>query len=75
MKCQKQVVSVCSGGSRPSDNWGGERGAGHSDPEIRERGRSQNFFSALRASVSSRNKGNGGGGGEGAVPSPGSATV
>ena len=63
----KDTNTVNSGGSRPSDKgWGG----GHADPEIREGPVSppQNF-SALWASVWSKNKGGGG-----ARPSPGSAT-
>ena len=58
----------------PSDKVGGRR-SGHPDPEISgggERGRSQNFFSALWTSVWSKNMG-GGGGAPG--PSLGSATV
>ena len=42
--------------------WGGG-GGGHPDPEIsggRRRGRSENFFSALRTSVWSKNMGGGG---------------
>ena len=42
-----------SGGSRPSDKGGGP---GHSDPEIRGEPGLQIFFSALRASVWSKNK-------------------
>ena len=65
---------VFSGGSRPSDNGGGGGkgglGGGHPDPEIRGRTRSpKKFFSVLRASFWSTNKGWGGAG-----PSPGSAT-
>ena len=56
---------VCSGKSRPLDKWGG----GHPDPEIRG-GPSQNFVSALWASVWSNNKG----GPRPPGPSPGSAT-
>ena len=45
------------------------RGGGHPDPEIRERGPvSKIYFSALRASFWSKNKG-------GPGPFPGSATV
>ena len=43
---------MTSGGSRPSDT--GE--PGHPDPEIR-RARSENFFSAIRASVWSKHTG------------------
>ena len=48
-----------SGGSRPSDKGGrGGRGAGHPDAEIRGGARSQKqIFSALWASVWSKNKG------------------
>ena len=53
-----------SGGSRTSDKGGG--GGGHPDPEIRE-GSPKTFFSALWASVWSKNKG-------GVGPSPGSTT-
>ena len=52
----------------------GGGGGGHPDTEIR-RGGLQNFFSVLRASFSSRNKGKEGGGGRGVGPSPGSATI
>ena len=61
VKCQEEVVFY-SGRSRPSD--GGEGGGGVV---------SKKFFSALQASVSSRNKAKVGGRGGG--PSPGSATV
>ena len=44
-----------NGGSRPSDKGGG--GGGHPDPEIRRGPASENFFSALRASFWSKNKG------------------
>ena len=58
-------VSGTSGGSRPSDRGGGGGG-----------GAQKNLFSALRASVSSRNKAKGGErGAGGAGPSPASATV
>ena len=51
-------------------------GPGHPDPEIRGGGAVSKFFlSALRASVSSRNKAKGGWEGGGAGPSPGSTTV
>ena len=57
-----------SGGSRPSDNGGGE--GAHPDPEIRGAGAvSKIFFSALRASVWPKKRG------ARAVSSPGSATV
>ena len=58
-----------SGGSRPSDKrGGGGRGGGHQDHEIRGGGLSQkNVFSALWASVWSKNKVGG--------PSSGFATV
>ena len=52
---------VFSGGSRPSDKGGGGGGGlggGHPDPEIRGRTRSpKKFFSVLRASFWSTNKG------------------
>ena len=44
-----------SGGSRPSDKGGG--GAGHPDPELGGGLSPKQFFSALRASVWSNNKG------------------
>ena len=47
-----------SGRSKPSDKGGG--GSGHRDPEIRGEERDQKFFSALRASVWSKNKWAGG---------------
>ena len=53
------------GGSRHTDKGGGG-GGGHPDPEIR---RGAVFFSALTATVWSKNKG-----GRGVGPSPGSAT-
>ena len=49
----------------------GGGGRGHRDPEIRGVGSPKNFFSALRASFWSKNKGGGGPPG----PSPGSATA
>ena len=58
------------GGSRPSDKGGGEGGGGHLDPEIRGARSQKKFFSALRASFWSKNKG---GAGPRASP-PGSAT-
>ena len=60
------------GGSRPLDKGGGEGGGrGHLDPEIRGPGLKKKFFSALRGSVWSKNKG----GGAGPLGlSPGSAT-
>ena len=45
-----------TGGSRPSDK-GGRVGGGHLDPEIRGARSQKKFFSALRASVWSKNKG------------------
>ena len=60
--CQQgRLVSIVlgSGGSRPSDKGGGG-GGGHPDPEIRGGpGLKKNFFSALRASFWSKNKGGG----------------
>ena len=47
------------GGFRPSDK-GGRMGGGHLDPEIRGARSQKKFFSALRASVWSKNKGGGG---------------
>ena len=59
-----ESCTACSGGFRPSDKWGGgggEGGGGHPDPEISGEGGGHNkFFSALRASVWSKNKGGGG---------------
>ena len=55
---QGRLVSIVlgSGGSRPSDKGGG----GHPDPEIRGGpGLKKIFFSALRASFWSKNKGGG----------------
>ena len=46
-----------SGGSRPSDMGGGGGEDGHPDPEITEGRSPKNFFSALRASVWSKNNG------------------
>ena len=63
------MIGDTSGGSRPSDNGGG--GGVHPRLEIREGGGGRppkKFFSALRASFWSKNKG-------GPGPSPGSATV
>ena len=52
----------------------GGGGGSHLDPQIREGGRSpKKIFSALQASVWSKNKGGGGAGPPG--PSPGSATA
>ena len=59
-----------NGGSRPSDKVGGGE-AGHPDPEIRRGPASENFFSTLRASFWSKNKGEAQGPSN---PSPGSAT-
>ena len=50
-----EVSSTVSGGSRPSDRGGGGGGV-HPDPEIR-RASLHNFFSILRASFWSKNKG------------------
>ena len=61
-------AAIClrtSGGYRPSDNGG----PGHPDPEIKGGGLKKIFFSTLRASVWSKNKGGGLG------PSPGSTTT
>ena len=60
-----------SGGSRPSDNGVG-RGGGHPHPEIREGGGLQFFFRPFGPQFRLEIRGMGG---EGAVPSPGSATV
>ena len=49
------------GGTRPSDKGGGGRvGGGHLDPEIRGARSQKKLFSALRASVWSKNRGGGG---------------
>ena len=53
--CDAESVSVRSGRSRPSDKEGG-----HPGPEIRGRdGVQKKFFSALWASVWSKNRGGG----------------
>ena len=59
---ERNPTRVCSGGFRPSGNWGG----GHPEPEIR---RGPGFL-ALQASVWSKNKGGGGKGANSPGPLP-----
>ena len=65
---ERNPTRVCSGGFRPSGNWGGEGGGGHPEPEIRRGPGLQKKFLALQASVWSKNKG--GKGAESSAPLP-----
>ena len=55
-------ITYGGGGSRPSDGGGGGGGRCHPDPKMTGGPVSKEFFSALWASVLSKNKGGGGGG-------------